>query len=59
MIMMREKGQKSMGWRCQRSQCLVTLEEEGVRSAIWMLKLVVQEVERFKVMTKPGYDRRE
>lgn len=28
------------------------LEEEGVRSAIWMLKLVVQEVERFKVMTK-------
>lgn len=54
--MIREKGQKPMDWRDQWGQGTVTLKEQGVRSEIWILKLVVQEVEKFRVMAKPGCD---
>lgn len=44
-------GQKSMG---QRSSIIV--EGKEAESEIWMLKFVVQEVEKFRNMTKPGCD---
>lgn len=47
---------ESMGWWDQRSQGSVMLEGEGVGSEIWMHKLVVQEVEKFRAMAKLGCD---
>ena len=54
--MTREKGQKCMGWKDQSGQGSVMLEGEGMESEFWMLRFVVQKVEKFRMMTKPGCD---
>lgn len=54
--MIRDKGQKSLDWRDQWGEGSVTLEGQGLRSEIWMLKLAVQEVEKFRATAKPGCD---
>lgn len=45
-----------MGWKDQRGQGSVMLEGEGMKSELWMLRFVVQKVEKFRMMTKPGCD---
>ena len=45
-----------MGWKDQSGQGSVMLEGEGMESEFWMLRFVVQKVEKFRMMTKPGCD---
>lgn len=45
-----------MRWKDQSSQGSGMLEGEGMESELWMLRFVVQKVEKFSMMTKPGCD---
>lgn len=45
-----------MRWKDQSSQGSGMLEREGMESELWMLRFVVQKVEKFRMMTKPGCD---